>query len=1828
MSFNYTLGSSDGSAAANKKLREHLHFDVMRIAPKKDPSYTSGNNPDSPLPVVFNAGVTLKVGINEGGADWPSDFTNETIYKHGDYHSVDFLELVVREIIVPEDMGNLALAGSLQATDQSLLDALEDGGALYLNADGEEVFRHQLTLTDIANKFFSLPNDLQYGKRYKISLNVQYAEGESEELKHLHMGYVKTDGDDKLNAVVVAHNNYKNAPDTNNKDYLVTALADYNDNWGDNWIRRFQPKPVITIDKHGDVGNGHTLSNRALVTVSEYQWQGANDIEKREIQGFLVNIDGEGWIPGEDSHLVLSEGFDSEYDAAANFFATHTDSQTYTFEEGETLKYYKAIAANASVNTGTGLANLGSAFSVGTLGVEPDETAIKGSKAAVKIKKTWRLDVEKTAGDTSLKYHSGVETDVINRINNAVGVFYTDAADDNPPGDVSASIPSWGGLKVGGASIKSNAARAFNQKANVRRYISPLDTSELIKKKLVEGTSGDSDEFTFLIAAAGSPDFFSTPINGAVVASLKNTVNQKISVAVSQGVVRNDFSDVVTIKPQDLESETQIDTIQHDFVNVKSQDRDLADNNIVVNALVPVSTSANFDHANSPNNKLPQVAIFSFPLSRDNLNLDNEDETDNLVPNDGSGDPGDIDLTNNLFNIGTPSISQTLYSHMKTKADDSTHSLRHHGILNAEQVNRVFNSVVVVNGTRGEVENGETDEGLGLKINIGDNTESNDQTFSSGDGSPLINFDYGEEDTPMPEAIAIFLITMTQIANPTSTDAGSASSDTIANVKPVILFPSRAASAATVADATDYNSWPNTFNDGFSIKVSNGQLNGANSFEQHKIQYKYEISDDNFSAWEDAVYDTAPSWDTAEYSQTTENGETTETGVTTIAFGEDNVTSGLWNTGAVFKVRVQYKSDTKDAILDSTESGKLVLTRGVTALKAHIQNNISLTFEPTQDGAVDGSFTIGHVDGFVSTSGYPDFVVSSIVANYQKTGTANLDTYGTVTTGTMSATIAKGTAFTPNVVWTIRHKNMTGLNDTVTLSAGTFYHYLTPTDIRNDLSLILMNVSTVTAGTPDENVINSSSASIGDADFIITNAKEDDGRVRIITHANALRDDTGLTLSSLVETPNADGSVTVSVNVTSPEEIYDGIKIDLITVIRDATTQFSVSNVSGWSGVLAISNTEVISYPSIFDIDDKVSAITSVYHADNFDAFADNRSHGYSVQDALSTQIIITPTIVDVATDQNLTIWGDETSISTVHYMDDIHGKGQADFEVNVDQALEPVFLEYENSSETWLQAGKVPMIRVSIKSTDGLGSVTLLGVNLGFEEQTTQSGYATFAEIEFDNENDAGEWQIIGDEEFDTGAQTLTISLAHTGYDASNDPISIGNYANFYNVIIDSSPVGIEPQFARQGAEAEVSTTIVFDYNAQHADASNVTKTEPAPSLTYYVTNISDPRQITLNWGAGRTISRDLSIPELSEIINPKLVSEVKAKITEYGELVDAENISLFDDTLLQSWVESNSSTQQQLHIAGILMSTTLGDVGIVAAAAGGYNNATLGGTWDLSLTVPANHLVTNNLMALMAAKIDNQQVINIQNILKKPKPSNLMNLRSFNIPFTTPHNNYDSLELLIIKADSGATDLTRQQNNMILYVDNDGRESLGDASIVLVYYNDVSKAVRVVTNTLGHEGQLPISMLKTDHKSYVVGNLDSAAMELKDVIGAVGASPVIVDPNASSITAQFLSSPLDSDSTIPSDTAVLLSKNSFTGQNVEEHLILGLITVNLKLLTDDEDSTTTISETYLFDTENDNDDDLNSNKMERIKLLSHVRDNSSDDNTVISNGYVLNLS
>ena len=486
MSFNYTLGSSDGSDAA-KKLRDHLHFDVMRIAPKKDPSYTSGNDPDT---IDFNAGVTLKVGINEGGAGWPSEFTNGNIYKQGHLHSVDFLELVVREIIVPkmisEAIAKASEDGTLEADSSALLAALQEDGSLYLNADGKEVLRHQLTLTDIANKFFSLPIDLQYGKRYKISLNVQYAEGDSEEIEHLHMGYVKTDDPpvDKLNAVVVAHNNYKNEPDTNNKDVLVGALSDYNDNWGDNWIRRFQPKPVMTIQRHG--ATSEILSNRALVTVSDYQWQGANDIEKREIQGFLVNIDGEGWVPGDDSHLVLSEGFGDGYEKTANFFARHTTYPT-TLGENEKARYYKAIPADANTNTGADLANLGSAFSVGTLGVVAGtQVALKGSRPAGPIKKTFRINVEKEVGG-DLKYHivdaeAFDNKDVVNRINNSPGVFYTDGGDDNAPGAVAASIPSWGNLQVGGSLVKSNDSRAFNQKGNVRRYISPLDTSELIEK--------------------------------------------------------------------------------------------------------------------------------------------------------------------------------------------------------------------------------------------------------------------------------------------------------------------------------------------------------------------------------------------------------------------------------------------------------------------------------------------------------------------------------------------------------------------------------------------------------------------------------------------------------------------------------------------------------------------------------------------------------------------------------------------------------------------------------------------------------------------------------------------------------------------------------------------------------------------------------------------------------------------------------------------------------------------------------------------------------------------------------------------------------------------------------------------------------------------------------------------------------------------------------------------------------------------------------------------------------------------------------------------------
>ena len=108
---------------------------------------------------------------------------------------------------------------------------------------------------------------------------------------------------------------------------------------------------------------------------------------------------------------------------------------------------------------------------------------------------------------------------------------------------------------------------------------------------------------------------------------------------------------------------------------------------------------------------------------------------------------------------------------MKAKADPSDPSpLRHHGILNANQVNRVFNSIVVSNGVKGGmIETGGAKEGLGLKIDLGDNDASNEQTFPSAEsmGAPLLNFDYGRDGKPaIPEAIAIFLITMTQVADP------------------------------------------------------------------------------------------------------------------------------------------------------------------------------------------------------------------------------------------------------------------------------------------------------------------------------------------------------------------------------------------------------------------------------------------------------------------------------------------------------------------------------------------------------------------------------------------------------------------------------------------------------------------------------------------------------------------------------------------------------------------------------------------------------------------------------------------------------------------------------------------------------------------------------------------------------------------------------------------------------------------------------------------------------------------------------------------------------
>ena len=98
-------------------------------------------------------------------------------------------------------------------------------------------------------------------------------------------------------------------------------------------------------------------------------------------------------------------------------------------------------------------------------------------------------------------------------------------------------------------------------------------------------------------------------------------------------------------------------------------------------------------------------------------------------------------------------------------------------------------------------------------------------------------------------------------------------------------------------------------------------------------------------------------------------------GVTTLKFKEENLTTShqenKWNTGAVFKVRVEYKSDSqKNEEKYSLESGKLVLTRGKTALATHITNNVSLEFTPTQNGAVGGVFNIGHASDKISGGGY------------------------------------------------------------------------------------------------------------------------------------------------------------------------------------------------------------------------------------------------------------------------------------------------------------------------------------------------------------------------------------------------------------------------------------------------------------------------------------------------------------------------------------------------------------------------------------------------------------------------------------------------------------------------------------------------------------------------------------------------------------------------------------------------------------------------------------------------------------------------------------------
>ena len=307
-----------------------------------------------------------------------------------------------------------------------------------------------------------------------------------------------------------------------------------------------------------------------------------------------------------------------------------------------------------------------------------------------------------------------------------------------------------------------------------------------------------------------------------------------------------------------------------------------------------------------------------------------------------------------------------------------------------------------------------------------------------------------------------------------------------------------------------------------------------------------------------------------------------------------------------------------------------------------------------------------------------------------------------------SLEIAKGDSFTPQVTWTIQHKNIPQLTHTVTLSAGIFYHYVNPDDIPKDLSLILKNVSTVTAGTPDVNVINSSSDSIGTADFIITNAKEDDGRVRIITDANALKADTGLTLSGLVETLSS-GSVTVSVNVTSLDNIYQEVKIDLITVNRNGNNQFSADDVTGWSGSLGISNTGVTSYPTIFNIGADVSDDTSVYHADNFGISAGNRSHETSVSAALTNSLVITPKIVDAAA-QNASL--STGTVTTISYSDPLSTVKRISMRKSMPHCPPPS----PNTllSQRSLQAGNVLMIHVSIKSSLTSSSTTkLLGVDL-----------------------------------------------------------------------------------------------------------------------------------------------------------------------------------------------------------------------------------------------------------------------------------------------------------------------------------------------------------------------------------------------------------------------------------------------------------------------------------------------------------------------------------